>query len=100
MFNAIILSIHAQLVAKGGITVVATFNYQVIPELKTTACIDKSQLQVKNCIGIYHQWVDNTLELYVWYAWRGWCGWWVSLGTCSIVILYRAFCTEDGTVHE
>ena len=67
-----------QYVAKGGITATATFNYQVLPEVTSELCYTQSQLRVKNCIGIYHQWADNELELYVWYAWRGWCGWWVS----------------------
>ena len=64
--------------AKGGITATATFNYQVLPEVTTELCYKESQLCVKNCIGIYHQWANNELDLYVWYAWRGMCGWWVS----------------------
>ena len=67
-----------QWVAKGGITATATFNYQVLPEVTSELCYTQSQVRVKNCIGIYHQWANNELELYVWYAWRGWCGWWVS----------------------
>ena len=65
--------------AKASLTLAATFNYQVLPELNTEICYKQFQIRVKNCVSIYHQWTDNTLELYAWYAWRGWCGWWVSL---------------------
>ena len=67
-----------QWVAKGGITADASFNYKVLPQVTTELCYKESQVRLKNCIGVYHQWTDNRLELYVWYAWRGWCGWWVS----------------------
>jgi hypothetical protein len=68
-------------VAKAGLTLTATFNYQVLPEVSSELCYKESQIRVKNCIGIYHQWADNTLELYAWYAWRGWCGWWACTGS-------------------
>ena len=67
-----------QLVAKGGITADIIFNYKVLPQVTTELCYKQSQVRLKNCIGVYHQWADNRLDLYVWYAWRGWCGWWVS----------------------
>ena len=67
-----------QLVAKGGITADVIFNYKVLPQVTTELCYKNSQVRLKNCIGVYHQWADNRLDLYVWYAWRGWCGWWVS----------------------
>ena len=67
-----------QLVAKAGLTVSATFNYQLLPEVTFALCYKQSKLQVQKCIGIYHQWKKNTLDIYVWYAWRGWCGWFVS----------------------
>ena len=41
-------------------------------------CYKQSQIRHKKCLGVFHQWADNTLELYVWYAWRGMCGWRVS----------------------
>jgi HEAT repeat protein len=68
-------------VAKAGLTLTATFNYQVLPEVSSELCYKESQIRVKNCIGIYHQWAGNTLELYAWYAWRGWCGWWACTGS-------------------
>ena len=63
--------------AKAGLTLAATFNYQVLPEVTTEVCYKNSEFKTKNCIGVYHQWADNTLELYAWYAWRGNCkyGW-------------------------
>ena len=66
-----------QFIAKAGLTLSATFNYQVLPEVTTELCYKESEVRVKNCIGVYHQWADNTLELYAWYAWRGICkyGW-------------------------
>ena len=67
-----------QLVAKAGLTLLATFNYKVLPQVTTELCYKESQIRVKNCIGVYHQWADNTLELFAWYAWRGICGWLVS----------------------
>ena len=67
-----------QLVAKGGITADIIFNYKVLPQVTTELCYKESKVRLKNCIGVYHQWADNRLELYVWYAWRGWCGWRVS----------------------
>ncbi|CAI8020933.1 hypothetical protein GBAR_LOCUS12470 [Geodia barretti] len=66
--------------AKAGLTLQATFNYQVIPEVSTEFCYKRSRLRVKNCIGVYHQWTNNKIELYAWYAWRGWCGWWFCKG--------------------
>lgn len=66
--------------AKAGLTLAATFNYQVLPEVTTEVCYKDSTIKVKNCIGVYHQWADNTLELYAWYAWRGTCKYgWVKL---------------------
>ena len=75
-----------QLVAKGGITADVIFNYKVLPQVTTELCYKESQIRLKNCIGVYHQWADNRLDLYVWYAWRGWCGWWVShsVRMCSL----------------
>ena len=44
-------------------------------------------MRVKNCIGVYHQWTDNTLELYAWYAWRGLCKYgWVKLVSLSVIV--------------
>jgi hypothetical protein len=68
-------------IAKAGLTLTATLNYQVLPEMTTEVCYKESQIRSKNCIGVYHQWADNTLELYAWYAWRGWCGWWACTGS-------------------
>ena len=65
---------YMQLVAKAGLTLLATFNYKVLPQVTTELCYKESQIRVKNCIGVYHQWADNTLELFAWYAWRGICG--------------------------
>ena len=79
-----------QRLAKAGLTLQATFNYQVIPEVSTEFCYKRSRLRVKNCIGVYHQWTNNKIELYAWYAWRGWCGWWVSpLNTGLCVVLTK-----------
>ena len=61
-----------QWTAKDGITASAPFNYQILPELTTELSYKKSQLHVKNCIGIYQQWAKINLELYAWYTWRGW----------------------------
>ena len=69
---------YMQLVAKAGLTLLATFNYKVLPQVTTELCYKESQIRVRNCIGVYHQWADNTLELFAWYAWRGICGWLVS----------------------
>ena len=80
-----------QLVAKGGITADVIFNYKVLPQVTTELCYKKSQVRLKNCIGVYHQWADNRVELYVWYAWRGWCGLWVSHSDINIL------CTVSST---
>ena len=73
-----------QLVAKGGITADVIFNYKVLPQVTTELCYKNSQVRLKNCIGVYHKWDDNRVELYVWYAWRGWCGLWVSHSDINI----------------
>lgn len=67
-----------QLVAKAGITATATFNYKILPEVSAEVCYKQGQIRQKKCLGVFHQWADNQLELYVWYAYRGMCGWWVS----------------------
>ena len=79
-----------QLVAKAGLTLEATFAYKLTPEVSTEVCYTQSQVQVKNCIGLYDQWPNNKLELYAWYAYRGWCGWRVSglsQHTCDLLYL-------------
>jgi hypothetical protein len=62
------------LVARGGISVTGVFNYQLTPELSTKACFI-NHIRVRNCIGIYHQWVNNKIVLDVWYQLRKikWC---------------------------
>ena len=81
-----------QFIAKAGLTLTATLNYQVLPEVTSELCYKQSQLRVKNCIGVYHQWANNELELYAWYAWRGWCGWWVSHGNILYSIKNNITC--------
>jgi hypothetical protein len=60
--------------AKAGVTLSATFNYQVLPEVSVEICYKNSMICVRNCIAIHHQWTNNTLTLYAWVAWRGVCG--------------------------
>ena len=68
-----------QWTGRAGLTLTGTLNYKVMPEVNSEVCYKQSQIRVKNCIGVYHQWTDNKLDLYAWYSWRGWCGWWVSV---------------------
>jgi hypothetical protein len=67
-------SANLLLLARGGISVTGVFNYQLTPELSTKACFI-NHIRVRNCIGIYHQWVSNRIELEVWYQLRKvkWC---------------------------
>ena len=82
-------SLYLQKSAKAGLTLRATFNYQVIPEVSTEICYKQSRIRMKNCIGVYHQWTNNMLELYAWYAKRGWCSWRVSPSSTGSVSLFE-----------
>lgn len=67
-----------QLVARAGISVSALFNYQLTPALSTEICTTNNSVKFKNCVGFYHQWVDNRIVLDVWYQIRKikWCRKW------------------------
>ena len=64
-----------QAVVRGGISVSAVFNYQLTPELSTKVCYTDFRVRTKNCLGVYHQWTNNKINLDVWYQWRSlkWC---------------------------
>ena len=85
-----ILLLSSQLVARGGISVSAVFNYQLTPKLSTEVCFTKYKIRVKNCVGIYHQWVNNRIILDVWYQLRKvkWCKKWGIPYVSSKAILY------------
>ena len=81
--------------AKAGLTLSATLNYQLLPEVTSDVCYNTKGVKVKNCIGIYHQWTDNYINLYAWYAWRGWCGWFVSP---EVIVVLNSLLLKNGVL--
>ena len=45
-----------QWVAKAGLTLGATFNYKVLPEVTAEICYKESMVRNKNCIGLTTHW--------------------------------------------
>lgn len=52
-------TLYIQEVARCGITASARVAYQVEPRM--------SSLTYQICVGLYHSWPDNTIEIYTWY---------------------------------
>ena len=59
-----------QQLARGGVTVSATFNYQLNPQMGTNFCVIGGSVKVQNCLEIYHGWPRNYVTIDTWYQLR------------------------------
>ena len=79
-----------QEIARGGITVSATFNYRLTPELRIAACYINAPITIDTCCAVYDEWPDNRIAIDTWYQLRSirWCRTWgvsyVSLYMCNL----------------
>lgn len=71
-----------QELARGGVTVSASFNYRLEPAASIQGCTAYCELSGRVCVGIYDSQPNSELRLDTWYQIRniGWCGsgWFVS----------------------
>lgn len=74
---------HFQELARGGVSVSASFNYQLEPAASIQGCTAYCTLSGRVCIGIYDSQPDSQLRIDTWYELRSldFCGsgWFVSI---------------------
>ena len=64
------MALQSQEAARGGVTVSATFNYQLTPKMGTNTCIIGGKPKVQNCVEVYHGWPSNYVTIDTWYQLR------------------------------
>ena len=71
----LLMFLSLQEIVRGGITVSATFNYRLTPELRIAACYINAPITVDTCCAVYDEWPDNRIGIDTWYQIRSirWC---------------------------